>query len=59
VSMASVATAYSLGKGFCPILGLNSRQRIDEACKSIKVKLSEEDVKFLEEAYLPKPRTGY
>ncbi|KAF2426542.1 voltage-gated shaker-like K+ channel, subunit [Tothia fuscella] len=59
ISMAAVATAWSLSKGCCPILGLNSKQRIDEACDNIRVRLTEEDVKYLEDAYLPKPVTGY
>jgi aryl-alcohol dehydrogenase-like predicted oxidoreductase len=59
ISMAAVATAWSLGKGCCPILGLNSKQRIEEACENIRVRLTEDDVKFLEDAYLPKPVTGY
>lgn len=59
VSMANIATAYSLSKGFFPILGMNSKGRIDEACKSLKVKLTDEEIKYLEEAYLPKPITGH
>jgi aryl-alcohol dehydrogenase-like predicted oxidoreductase len=59
VSMAALATAYSLSKGHCPILGMNSKQRIEDACGSLKVRLSEEEIKYLEEPYLPKPITGY
>ncbi|GAD94440.1 aryl-alcohol dehydrogenase [Paecilomyces variotii No. 5] len=55
VSMAQVATAWSLShKGMNPILGLNSRERIDEAVAAIKVKLSEEEIKYLEEPYVAK-----
>jgi len=59
ISMAAVATAWSLSKGCCPVLGLNSKQRIDEACENVRIRLTEDDVKFLEDAYLPKPVTGY
>ncbi|KAF2401007.1 Aldo/keto reductase [Trichodelitschia bisporula] len=59
VSMAAVATAWVLGKGCVPILGLNSRMRIDEAVENVRVRLGEGDVKYLEDAYLPKPVTGY
>lgn len=59
VSMASVATAWSLSKGVSPIIGLSSKKRIDEACENIKVKLTEEEIKYLEEPYTPKPTTGY
>lgn len=59
VSMASLATAWSLRKGCCPILGLNKKERIDEACASLRVELTEGECKYLEEAYLPKPITGH
>jgi aryl-alcohol dehydrogenase-like predicted oxidoreductase len=59
ISMAAVATAWSLSKGACPIMGLGSKHRIEEAVENIRVKLSDEDVKFLEDAYMPKPITGY
>ncbi|PGH08495.1 hypothetical protein AJ79_05984 [Helicocarpus griseus UAMH5409] len=55
ISMAQVATAWSLGKGgINPILGLNSEKRIDEAVGSVKVKLTEEEMRYLEEPYLPR-----
>ncbi|KAF1959684.1 Aldo/keto reductase [Byssothecium circinans] len=54
VSMAQVATAWSLKKGVHPILGLQSEKRIDEAVEALGVVLSEEDVKVLEEEYKAK-----
>ncbi|TLD21626.1 aldo-keto reductase-like protein [Venturia nashicola] len=63
VSMANVATAWSLSKGCSPILGLNSKERIDEACRGVKLVsegvLDEEDWAFLEEGYVAKGVTGY
>lgn len=38
-----------------PIVGLNKKERIDEACESIMIELTEEEIKYLEEPYLPKP----
>jgi len=58
-SMAQVATAWCLHKGVMPIVGLGSKERIDEAVDAVKVKLSKEDVRYLEELYQPKVRTGY
>ncbi|XHG01232.1 hypothetical protein AWENTII_004626 [Aspergillus wentii] len=59
VSMASVAIAWSLSHpNENPILGLNSKERIDEAVASIKVKLSDEEIKYLEEPYVPKTLTA-
>ncbi|KAJ5190725.1 Aldo/keto reductase [Penicillium cinerascens] len=55
VSMAQIAIAWSLSHpNECPILGLNSTKRIDEAVASLKVKLSPEEIQYLEEPYVPK-----
>jgi len=55
VAMATVATAWCLSKeGVNPIIGLNSTKRIDEIVEAMKVKLTEEEIKRLEEAYVPK-----
>ncbi|KAJ9605531.1 CSG1/SUR1-like protein [Cladophialophora chaetospira] len=58
-SMAQVAIAWSLSKGVNPIVGLNKKERMDEAIEATKIKLSEEGIKYLEEPYLPKKRQGY
>lgn len=59
VSMAKVAIAWSLqNPNENPILGLNSKERIDEAADSVKVSLTPEEVKYLEEPYLPKGLTA-
>jgi len=59
VSMACIATAWCIKKGTMPIIGLSSKQRIDEAVVNSKFKLSDEDAKVLEEVYAPKERQGY
>ena len=53
-SMAAVAVAWSLKKGVNPILGLASKERIDETMEMIRFELAEEDLKCLEESYQPK-----
>ena len=59
-SMAQVAIAWALSKkDVTPIVGLGTKARIDEAVEAIKIKLSEEDIKYLEEPYMPKKRQGY
>ncbi|PTB34793.1 uncharacterized protein TrAFT101_010764 [Trichoderma asperellum] len=55
-TMAQVAIAWSLSKNMCPIVGLNKRERIDEAVEATKLQLSHEDIDYLEEPYLPKAR---
>ncbi|KKA21707.1 Aldo-keto reductase [Rasamsonia emersonii CBS 393.64] len=50
VSMAQIATAWSLSHpGINPIIGMNSKERIDEAVAAIKIKLTDEEIKYLEE----------
>jgi diketogulonate reductase-like aldo/keto reductase len=52
--MATVATAWCIGKGVMPIVGLSSKERIEQAVESIHFRLGEEDAKYLEEAYVPR-----
>ncbi|KAI9851709.1 MAG: hypothetical protein M1838_003047 [Thelocarpon superellum] len=60
ISMATVATAWCLSKeGVNPIIGLSSKERINQACEALQFKLSEEDVKYLEEPYQPKLVFGH
>jgi len=60
VSMTTIATAWCLTKkNVNPIIGLSSKERIDQAVASVKFAsnggLTQEDVAFLEAAYAPKP----
>ncbi|KAF2874474.1 NADP-dependent oxidoreductase domain-containing protein [Massariosphaeria phaeospora] len=59
VSMACIATAWTLKKGVMPIIGLGSIKRIDEAVQNANFQLSDEDAKRLEEVYAPKTRQGF
>lgn len=59
VSMATVALAWILEKGTMPIVGLSTVARIEEAVNSLKLKLTEEEVKYLEEPYTPHLVTGF
>ncbi|MCJ1381336.1 hypothetical protein MMC17_004446 [Xylographa soralifera] len=53
--MATVATAWCLSKeAVNPIVGLNSKERIDQIVEAVKVKLTDEEIKRLEDGYLPK-----
>jgi len=58
VSMTQVATAWSVSKGMIPIIGISKLERIHEAVKAVNLKLSEEDIKYLEEKYQPKEIQG-
>ena len=59
VSMACIATSWCIKKGVCPIIGLGSKERIEEAVQNIHFKLNDEDAKYFEEAYVSKERQGY
>ncbi|OAP55877.1 versiconal hemiacetal acetate reductase [Fonsecaea erecta] len=59
-TMAQIAIAWCLSKkDVCPIVGLNKKERMDEAVEACKIKLSDEDIKYLEEPYMPKKKQGY
>lgn len=64
VSMTVIATAWCLSKDKVnPIIGLSSKDRIDQAVESVHFassgKLSKEDIAYLEEGYAPKERQGF
>ncbi|KAH6723967.1 aldo-keto reductase-like protein [Leptodontidium sp. MPI-SDFR-AT-0119] len=64
VSMTTIATAWCLSKDKVnPIIGLSSKERIDQAVQAVAFassgKLSKEDIAYLEECYAPKERQGY
>src|SRR3954471_18924402 len=64
VSMSTIATAWCLCKGLVnPIIGLSSKERIDQAVESVKFassgKLTAEDIAYLEESYAPKVMMRY
>jgi versiconal hemiacetal acetate reductase len=59
VSMTTLAISWILSKGASPIIGLGSKQRIDDAVASLKYKISPKDAEYLEEPYLPKALAHY
>lgn len=42
-----------------PIVGLNSVERIKEMVEAVDLKLSEEEIKSLEEPYVTRPIVGH
>ena len=57
-SMSAVATAWVISKGANPIVGLNSVKRVDDILTALEIKLTDEDIKYLEEPYVPKVPSG-
>ncbi|KAK6209821.1 hypothetical protein QIS74_11405 [Colletotrichum tabaci] len=54
VSMAQVAQAWLISKGCIPVGGMETKERIDQAVGSLSVNLSDDEIKHLEEPYIPK-----
>ncbi|RYP19933.1 hypothetical protein DL765_003081 [Monosporascus sp. GIB2] len=57
--MAVIATVWCLHKGVNPIVGLNSKESIDEAVVATSLVLTEAEIAKFESAYQPKAVTGY
>jgi len=61
LSMAQVAYLWAAGKVTAPLIGISKVERLQEFVDVIKMgtKLSDEENKFLEEPYVPKPVSGH
>ena len=59
--MAQVALAWVMAKPgvTAPIVGTTSLKNLEELISSVNIKLSEEDVKALEEPYQPRGVFGH
>ncbi|CUM67445.1 uncharacterized protein PRCAT00005141001 [Priceomyces carsonii] len=53
--MVEVSSAWLRTKGAHPIIGVTLVEAIDPIVKMANIKLTEEQVKYLEEPYRPKP----
>jgi aryl-alcohol dehydrogenase-like predicted oxidoreductase len=60
VPMARIALAWLLHQPFitAPIVGASTMQHLDDAVAALEVKLSDEDLAYLEEPYVPHPIAG-
>jgi len=61
ISMAQVAIAWSLSKDVvsAPIIGTTKLQNLEDAAAAVHVKLTEEEIKGLEEPYRPQAIVGH
>ncbi len=61
VPRATVALSWMLGKSFIssPIIGASKMNHLDDAVAALELKLSEEEVARLEEAYVPHRVAGF
>ena len=58
--MAQVSIAWLLSKKLVasPVFGCTKIKQLEEICKSVSIKLSEDDIKYLEELYRPHKLMG-
>jgi 1-deoxyxylulose-5-phosphate synthase len=61
VSQSQIALAWVLNKPFvhCPIIGATKMDHLDQALAALDIKLSDDEVKKLEEPYRPHPILGH
>ena len=59
VKMAQIAIAWALRSGDFPIVGMSSKERIDQTVEALKVELTDEEAKYLEEPYTSKVIAGH
>ena len=59
--MAEVAVAWSCQSPWvtAPIVGIRSNDRLDELIKGMSLKLTEQEIKEINEPYLPVPVRGH
>ena len=54
--MTNICLAWQYAKGVAaPIIGITKEKYLDDAVKCFDIKRSEEDMKYLDELYLPHP----
>ena len=60
VTMAQVSLAWILSKPLVasPVIGCTKISQLEELCQAVKIKLSEEDIKYIEELYVPHKIVG-
>ncbi|KAJ5088625.1 hypothetical protein N7456_012241 [Penicillium angulare] len=52
-AMSSIAMAWLLQKGACPIVGLNSIERVEAVVEALDLELTRDEIELLEEGYQP------
>ena len=57
--MSQIAIAWLFEKGAIPIVGATEESHLTEAVDAMKLKLTPEDIKYLEELYVPHPIVGH
>ena len=58
VSMTEIALAWLLTKATAPVVGATEAHHVDGAVKAAELSLNGEEIKYLEEPYIPHPLVG-
>ncbi|MBQ1616512.1 MAG: aldo/keto reductase, partial [Ruminococcus sp.] len=58
VSMTEVSLAWLLTKVTAPVVGATKLHHIEGAAKAVDLTLSDEEIAYLEESYVPHPLAG-
>ena len=58
VTMTEISLAWLLTKTTSPVVGATKLHHIDGAAKAVDLELTDEEIKYLEEPYLPHPLAG-
>ena len=58
VSMTEISLAWLLMKVASPVVGATKLHHVEGAVKAVQLKLTEEEIKYLEEAYIPHKLVG-
>ena len=53
VKMSTIAIAWHQAKGSIPLVGAESTEQLDDYLKSLEIKLTPEDVAYIDEPYVP------
>jgi len=59
VKPVQIAIAWLIHKGTIPIIGTTKPEHVEEAVEALNIKLTDEEIKHLEEPYRPKPVFGH
>ncbi|MBR1616632.1 aldo/keto reductase [bacterium] len=58
VTMTEVSLAWLLSKTTSPVVGATKLYHIEDAARAVDLKLSDDEINYLEELYLPHPLAG-
>ena len=56
--MAQIPVAWAIAKGTLPIIGVTKENQVLDAAKAVNLELTGEEIKYLEEPYVPHPLAG-